>query len=133
MEEGLRGCATGTPQKKNESKKRPDFFLVFICKSSDEESESYVLQKVFILTGSFRMNLDPYGRYSDEELWRVAEEVTSGFLIIMMCCYIHICARVTDGRLFNTLLPCTFFQLFYDIKRNNHEIKHFMHCRRSER
>uniref|UniRef100_A0A8C6L3P9 Cystic fibrosis transmembrane conductance regulator n=2 Tax=Nothobranchius TaxID=28779 RepID=A0A8C6L3P9_NOTFU len=34
-----------------------------------------VPQRVFILTGSFRMNLDPYGRYSDEELWRVAEEV----------------------------------------------------------
>uniref|UniRef100_A0A665UGW4 Cystic fibrosis transmembrane conductance regulator n=1 Tax=Echeneis naucrates TaxID=173247 RepID=A0A665UGW4_ECHNA len=34
-----------------------------------------VPQKVFILTGTFRMNLDPYGRYSDEELWRVAEEV----------------------------------------------------------
>uniref|UniRef100_A0A673CHX8 Cystic fibrosis transmembrane conductance regulator n=1 Tax=Sphaeramia orbicularis TaxID=375764 RepID=A0A673CHX8_9TELE len=35
-----------------------------------------VPQKVFILTGTFRMNLDPYGRYSDEELWRVAEEVS---------------------------------------------------------
>ncbi|XP_028287423.1 cystic fibrosis transmembrane conductance regulator [Parambassis ranga] len=34
-----------------------------------------VPQKVFILTGTFRMNLDPYGRYSDEDLWRVAEEV----------------------------------------------------------
>lgn len=34
-----------------------------------------VEQKVFILSGTFRMNLDPYGRYSDEELWRVAEEV----------------------------------------------------------
>ncbi|MED6282315.1 hypothetical protein CHARACLAT_030823, partial [Characodon lateralis] len=34
-----------------------------------------VPQKVFILTGTFRMNLDPYGRYSDDELWRVAEEV----------------------------------------------------------
>lgn len=32
-------------------------------------------QKVFIFTGSFRMNLDPYGRHSDEELWRVTEEV----------------------------------------------------------
>lgn len=32
-------------------------------------------QKVFILTGTFRMNLDPHGRYSDNELWRVAEEV----------------------------------------------------------
>lgn len=32
-------------------------------------------QKVFILTGTFRMNLDPHGRHSDEELWRVAEEV----------------------------------------------------------
>ncbi|XP_068458221.1 cystic fibrosis transmembrane conductance regulator [Clinocottus analis] len=34
-----------------------------------------VPQKVFILTGTFRMNLDPYGRHGDEELWRVAEEV----------------------------------------------------------
>nr|XP_061812358.1 cystic fibrosis transmembrane conductance regulator-like [Nerophis lumbriciformis] len=34
-----------------------------------------VPQKVFILTGTFRMNLDPYGRYSDDELWRVADEV----------------------------------------------------------
>ncbi|XP_061576917.1 cystic fibrosis transmembrane conductance regulator [Cololabis saira] len=34
-----------------------------------------VPQKIFILTGTFRMNLDPYGRYSDEELWRVADEV----------------------------------------------------------
>nr|XP_057930599.1 cystic fibrosis transmembrane conductance regulator [Doryrhamphus excisus] len=34
-----------------------------------------VPQKVFILTGTFRMNLDPHGRYSDDELWRVAEEV----------------------------------------------------------
>ena len=34
------------------------------------------MQKVFILTGTFRMNLDPHGRYSDEELWKVAEEVS---------------------------------------------------------
>ncbi|XP_072242554.1 cystic fibrosis transmembrane conductance regulator [Leuresthes tenuis] len=34
-----------------------------------------VPQKIFILTGTFRVNLDPYGRYNDEELWRVAEEV----------------------------------------------------------
>ncbi|KAG5830580.1 hypothetical protein ANANG_G00312210 [Anguilla anguilla] len=34
-----------------------------------------VPQKIFILTGSFRMNLDPYLKHSDEELWRVAEEV----------------------------------------------------------
>ncbi|KAI1905503.1 hypothetical protein AGOR_G00016870 [Albula goreensis] len=34
-----------------------------------------VPQKIFILTGSFRMNLDPYHKYSDEELWRVSEEV----------------------------------------------------------
>uniref|UniRef100_A0A674NPW8 Cystic fibrosis transmembrane conductance regulator n=1 Tax=Takifugu rubripes TaxID=31033 RepID=A0A674NPW8_TAKRU len=34
-----------------------------------------VPQKVFILTGTFRMNLDPHGRYSDEELWRVADQV----------------------------------------------------------
>ncbi|XP_012671078.1 cystic fibrosis transmembrane conductance regulator [Clupea harengus] len=32
-------------------------------------------QKVFIFTGSFRMNLDPYNRHSDEELWKVTEEV----------------------------------------------------------
>ncbi|XP_061085500.1 cystic fibrosis transmembrane conductance regulator-like [Conger conger] len=34
-----------------------------------------VPQKIFILTGSFRMNLDPYLKHSDEELWKVAEEV----------------------------------------------------------
>ncbi|KAG8012369.1 Cystic fibrosis transmembrane conductance regulator, partial [Nibea albiflora] len=34
-----------------------------------------VPQRVFILTGTFRMNLDPHGRYSDDELWSVAEEV----------------------------------------------------------
>uniref|UniRef100_A0A3Q2V930 Cystic fibrosis transmembrane conductance regulator n=1 Tax=Haplochromis burtoni TaxID=8153 RepID=A0A3Q2V930_HAPBU len=34
-----------------------------------------VPQKVFILTGTFRMNLDPHGNYSDTELWKVAEEV----------------------------------------------------------
>ncbi|KAF4091560.1 hypothetical protein AMELA_G00038270 [Ameiurus melas] len=34
-----------------------------------------VPQKVFIFTGSFRMNLDPYECHSDKELWRVAEEV----------------------------------------------------------
>ncbi|KAJ8245272.1 hypothetical protein GJAV_G00268970 [Gymnothorax javanicus] len=34
-----------------------------------------VPQKIFILTGSFRMNLDPYQRHSDQELWSVAEEV----------------------------------------------------------
>uniref|UniRef100_A0A4W5RHE6 Cystic fibrosis transmembrane conductance regulator n=1 Tax=Hucho hucho TaxID=62062 RepID=A0A4W5RHE6_9TELE len=34
-----------------------------------------VPQKIFILTGTFRMNLDPHARHSDEELWRVAEEV----------------------------------------------------------
>lgn len=38
-------------------------------------------QKVFILTGTFRMNLDPHGRHSDEELWRVAEEVRLCFLL----------------------------------------------------
>ncbi|XP_072291376.1 cystic fibrosis transmembrane conductance regulator isoform X2 [Eucyclogobius newberryi] len=34
-----------------------------------------VPQKVFILTGTFRMNLDPYSRHSDDELWRVADQV----------------------------------------------------------
>ncbi|KAI5098210.1 cystic fibrosis transmembrane conductance regulator, partial [Silurus meridionalis] len=34
-----------------------------------------VPQKVFIFTGTFRMNLDPYECHSDKELWRVAEEV----------------------------------------------------------
>ncbi|XP_062465609.1 cystic fibrosis transmembrane conductance regulator isoform X2 [Pezoporus occidentalis] len=32
-------------------------------------------QKVFIFSGTFRMNLDPYGHWSDEEIWKVAEEV----------------------------------------------------------
>ncbi|KAG5845811.1 hypothetical protein ANANG_G00143150 [Anguilla anguilla] len=34
-----------------------------------------VPQKIFILTGSFRMNLDPCGKHTDEELWKVIEEV----------------------------------------------------------
>ncbi|KAJ8381864.1 hypothetical protein SKAU_G00026420 [Synaphobranchus kaupii] len=34
-----------------------------------------VPQKIFILTGTFRMNLDPSKRHTDEELWRVTEEV----------------------------------------------------------
>nr|DBA31230.1 TPA: hypothetical protein GDO54_007108 [Pyxicephalus adspersus] len=32
-------------------------------------------QKVFIFSGSFRKNLDPYGKYSDEEILKVTEEV----------------------------------------------------------
>ncbi|XP_069484045.1 cystic fibrosis transmembrane conductance regulator [Ambystoma mexicanum] len=32
-------------------------------------------QKVFIFSGSFRKNLDPYGKWSDEEIWKVTEEV----------------------------------------------------------
>ncbi|KAJ6654096.1 hypothetical protein lerEdw1_007460 [Lerista edwardsae] len=32
-------------------------------------------KKVFIFSGSFRKNLDPYEQWSDEELWKVAEEV----------------------------------------------------------
>ncbi|XP_033882772.2 cystic fibrosis transmembrane conductance regulator [Acipenser ruthenus] len=32
-------------------------------------------QKVFIFSGTFRKNLDPHGKWSDEELWRVTEEV----------------------------------------------------------
>ncbi|XP_017321934.1 cystic fibrosis transmembrane conductance regulator [Ictalurus punctatus] len=34
-----------------------------------------VPQKVFIFTGTFRLNLDPCGCHSDKELWRVVEEV----------------------------------------------------------
>lgn len=36
---------------------------------------SFFLQKVFIFSGTFRMNLDPYGQWNDEEIWKVAEEV----------------------------------------------------------
>ncbi|XP_040556204.1 cystic fibrosis transmembrane conductance regulator isoform X2 [Gallus gallus] len=32
-------------------------------------------QKVFIFSGTFRKNLDPYGQWNDEEIWKVAEEV----------------------------------------------------------
>ncbi|XP_064418015.1 cystic fibrosis transmembrane conductance regulator [Latimeria chalumnae] len=32
-------------------------------------------QKVFIFSGTFRKNLDPYGQWSDEEIWKVTEEV----------------------------------------------------------
>ncbi|XP_040858085.1 cystic fibrosis transmembrane conductance regulator [Ochotona curzoniae] len=32
-------------------------------------------QKVFIFSGTFRRNLDPYEQWSDQEIWKVAEEV----------------------------------------------------------
>uniref|UniRef100_A0A5F4WK47 Cystic fibrosis transmembrane conductance regulator n=1 Tax=Callithrix jacchus TaxID=9483 RepID=A0A5F4WK47_CALJA len=32
-------------------------------------------QKVFIFTGTFRKNLDPYEQWSDQEIWKVADEV----------------------------------------------------------
>ncbi|CAG08756.1 unnamed protein product [Tetraodon nigroviridis] len=50
-----------------------------------------VPQKVFILTGTFRMNLDPHGRHSDEELWRVADEVRMSsdcVAIVRGLCYV---------------------------------------------
>ncbi|XP_077329075.1 cystic fibrosis transmembrane conductance regulator [Lithobates pipiens] len=34
-----------------------------------------VPQKVFIFSGTIRKNLDPYGNYSDEEIWKVTDEV----------------------------------------------------------
>lgn len=52
-----------------------DVFYFFSFSSSSFFVCVCVVQKVFILTGTFRMNLDPHGRYSDNELWRVAEEV----------------------------------------------------------
>ncbi|XP_032339515.1 cystic fibrosis transmembrane conductance regulator isoform X4 [Camelus ferus] len=32
-------------------------------------------QKVFLFSGTFRKNLDPYGQWSDQEIWKVADEV----------------------------------------------------------
>ncbi|XP_007892786.1 cystic fibrosis transmembrane conductance regulator isoform X1 [Callorhinchus milii] len=32
-------------------------------------------QKVFVFSGTFRRNLDPYEQWSDEEIWKVTEEV----------------------------------------------------------
>ncbi|XP_073094645.1 cystic fibrosis transmembrane conductance regulator isoform X1 [Manis javanica] len=32
-------------------------------------------QKVFIFSGTFRKNLDPYGQWNDQEIWTVADEV----------------------------------------------------------
>ncbi|XP_037692238.1 cystic fibrosis transmembrane conductance regulator [Choloepus didactylus] len=32
-------------------------------------------QKVFIFSGTFRKNLDPYAQWSDQEIWKVADEV----------------------------------------------------------
>ncbi|KAF4020081.1 hypothetical protein G4228_012201 [Cervus hanglu yarkandensis] len=32
-------------------------------------------RKVFIFSGTFRKNLDPYGQWSDQEIWKVADEV----------------------------------------------------------
>ncbi|XP_062063448.1 cystic fibrosis transmembrane conductance regulator [Lepus europaeus] len=34
-----------------------------------------VPQKVFIFSGTFRKNLDPYEQWSDQEIWKVADEV----------------------------------------------------------
>lgn len=34
-----------------------------------------LLQKVFIFSGTFRKNLDPYGQWNDQEIWTVADEV----------------------------------------------------------
>lgn len=44
----------------------------------------FLEQKVFILTGTFRMNLDPHGNYSDTELWKVAEEVRRSCNLVMI-------------------------------------------------
>lgn len=70
-------------------KKEVDFIItveVVLIQSPDFVIEMFSPvcfdQKVFILTGTFRMNLDPHGRYNDEELWRVAEEVRLSFLCL---------------------------------------------------
>ncbi|EGW11486.1 Cystic fibrosis transmembrane conductance regulator, partial [Cricetulus griseus] len=34
-----------------------------------------ITQKVFIFSGTFRQNLDPHGKWRDEEIWKVADEV----------------------------------------------------------
>ena len=34
-----------------------------------------ITQKVFIFSGTFRQNLDPNGKWKDEEIWKVADEV----------------------------------------------------------
>lgn len=34
-----------------------------------------ITQKVFIFSGTFRQNLDPNGKWRDEEIWKVADEV----------------------------------------------------------
>lgn len=45
-----------------------DYLSICVCMS-------FILQKVFIFSGTFRMNLDPYGQWNDEDIWKVAEEV----------------------------------------------------------
>ena len=52
--------------------------------------EVFCLQKIFILTGTFRMNLDPHTRYSDEDLWRVAEEVSSVVPELFLTLVLHL-------------------------------------------
>ncbi|XP_031237102.1 cystic fibrosis transmembrane conductance regulator isoform X2 [Mastomys coucha] len=39
------------------------------------KSFGVITQKVFIFSGTFRQNLDPNGKWRDEEIWKVADEV----------------------------------------------------------
>ncbi|XP_021555017.1 cystic fibrosis transmembrane conductance regulator [Neomonachus schauinslandi] len=39
------------------------------------EAFGVIPQKVFIFSGTFRKNLDPYGQWNDQEIWKVADEV----------------------------------------------------------
>lgn len=66
-----------------------------------------LLQKIFIFSGTFRKNLDPYEQWSDQEIWKVADEVrmltevilervahihTRLVIIAEIIFYIHLCA-----------------------------------------
>lgn len=54
-------------------------FMLFILFSF----VSLLLQKVFIFSGTFRKNLDPYGQWNDQEIWKVADEVRMPTKIIL--------------------------------------------------
>lgn len=83
---------------------------------------SLLLQKVFIFSGTFRKNLDPYGQWNDQEIWKVADEVRmpteiilkevvhthTGVVVIaemVLHSYLYSCINMCNFRVENANIP----------------------------